>query len=493
MTLINQRASTRVPETRVTNDEVLLGYERIILGYALTPSNAPHVAQDLEGIEPSQFLLPAHEHIFAAIKDHAGRSDIQMRVTTALIGDRAPRALNAIRQGLPSFIIECTQAADCLDAAAMHHYARLVRQAHGQRKGIILLEQIRTAFLAGDDAAVSLGLLGFADVLGDVPPVEHEDIRPMYGNIAALLDAGIPEPPSPDILHRQDQVGLFYRGKVNVLFGDPECGKTWIALAAIVEVLNRGGRAAFLDLDHNGMEEITSRLLLLGAHPAQLADTERFRYCEPDDAVALEFFAGDVAAWRSDIAVVDSLGEVMPMLGLSSNSPDDFTTGNRKVMTRLANSGAGVVAIDHLPKDEGARAHGQTGTVAKKRVANGASLRVTAKDQFTPGHGGSANISIHKDRPGGLRRHSPPGKNAPAGRFVMVQRGESVEWLVTRPITEAAATPQGVSTTDLSVVLNLPKEHRTRRKIQDHLGCGSDKAQRLLNKLRELGEGGIDE
>lgn len=492
MTLINQRAGQRVPETRVTNDEILLGFERIVLGYALSPINAPHAAAEIKDIDPAHFLMPAHEHVFASIKRHVGHPDIQMRVTAELIGVNAHRALNALEQGIPAFITECVAAADCLDADTMRFYAAKVRNAFVRRRGKALLDQTASAFMNDDFDAVNLALLTFADLVGDRPATE-ESSAPQYGDIATMLTQGLPDPPQPEILHRQDKVALFYRSKVNVLFGDPECGKTWIALAAIVEVLNSGGKGAFLDLDHNGQEEVVARLLLLGAHPARLGDLDRFRYCEPEDAIDLEWFAGDVASWRPDLAVVDSLGELLPMLGLSSNSPDDFTAGNRKVLTRLANSGAAVVAIDHLPKDEGARAQGQTGTMAKKRAANGASLRVTAKDQFTPGHGGSANISIHKDRPGGLRRHSPPGKNTPAGRFVMVQRGEIVEWLVTRPLTESAATPQGASTEDVAKVLNLPKEARTKRKIQDHFGWGSDRAHRTLQKVRELGEGGDEE
>jgi len=34
------------------------------------------------------------------------------------------------------------------------------------------------------------------------------------------------------LLRRADGQCIFYAGKVNVLYGDPECGKTWIALAA---------------------------------------------------------------------------------------------------------------------------------------------------------------------------------------------------------------------------------------------------------------------
>src|SRR5690625_756007 len=88
--------------------------------------------------------------------------------------------------------------------------------------------------------------------------------RVQYGNVGALLAGEIPPAPIPEILARQDGTGLFYPGQVNMLFGDPETGKTFVALAAIVESINAGCKAAMLDLDHNGMESIVSRLIDMG-------------------------------------------------------------------------------------------------------------------------------------------------------------------------------------------------------------------------------------
>ena len=64
-----------------------------------------------------------------------------------------------------------------------------------------------------------------------------------YVDVAALLDGTLPEPPAPDLLRRSDSNALFYAGQVNLLFGDPESGKTWVALAAVEEALREGGTA----------------------------------------------------------------------------------------------------------------------------------------------------------------------------------------------------------------------------------------------------------
>ncbi|ORI11757.1 hypothetical protein BJD99_01040 [Rhodococcus sp. 1163] len=74
------------------------------------------------------------------------------------------------------------------------------------------------------------------------PPIREtgntETERDLYTDIAALLDGTIPEPPAPEILQRSDGHALFYTGQVNLVFGDPESGKTWVALAAGAEVLS---------------------------------------------------------------------------------------------------------------------------------------------------------------------------------------------------------------------------------------------------------------
>lgn len=311
---------------------------------------------------------------------------------------------------------------------------------------------------------------------------------PSYSDMDVIFDGDEPEVPVPTVLKRVDGHALLYPGKVNVLYGDSESGKTWIALAGIAEVLCSGGRAAFVDLDHNGPREIGVRLVFLGVPELVVRDQDRFRHCEPKDAAELDWFIGDLAGWQSGMIVVDSLGEVMPMLGLSSNSPDEYTAGNRRVLTPLAVGDTVVVAIDHMPKDEGAREKGQTGTLAKKRAVNGVTLRVTAKDQFTPGRGGSAILTVSKDRPGGLREHcSRSGRTAVAGTFIMHDHGDrKLTWRITSPLQEVVPdVVRLVPVTDLAALDSLDPPPRSKRDVQDRLSWGSNRAHSTLKVWRE--------
>lgn len=323
--------------------------------------------------------------------------------------------------------------------------------------------------------------------LGDFAPYTPPASGPTYGDVAALLDGTMPTPPETDVMFRDDGVAMLYSGKVNVLFGDSESGKTWIALAALAEVLGSGGRVAVIDLDHNGIVETVTRLLALGVPPGVLADLDRFRYCEPEDAADLDAYVADLAAWRPWAVAADSLGEILPMLGLSSNSPDEYTIGNRRVLVPLAAAGAAVIAIDHLPKDEAAREKGQTGTMAKRRSINGVSLRVTVRAQFAPGRGGTAGLTISKDRPGGLRAYCPEGKGTAAGVFVLdAQSDGTLTWHVAAPTTPKP--DGGAPDEDVAELDSLDPPPRSQRDVQERLRWGSDRAMRALRTWRDLRE-----
>lgn len=320
----------------------------------------------------------------------------------------------------------------------------------------------------------------------DWPDVTGQGDEGPFVDVAALLAGGLPEPPQPVLLRRKDGNCLFYANKINVMFGDPECGKTWIGLAAIVEALRGGRRVAIIDLDHNGAAEIIGRLLMLGATPEMLSNSALFRLAEPEDEDELILAVAELRRWKPAVVLVDSLGELLPLLGMSSNSPDDYTKAHRRVLTPLANAGAAVVVVDHLPKSDDARAHGQTGTMAKRRAVNGVSLRVTVHEAFAPGRGGAANLRVEKDRPGGVRRHCPDtSKNPPAGRFVMkTHDDQTTEWWVTVPKIDNPSTDAlDADVAELDALLPPP---RSQRDVRERMKWGADRAMTALRKWREL-------
>jgi hypothetical protein len=325
------------------------------------------------------------------------------------------------------------------------------------------------------------------------PEPEPEQSAPLYVDIAQLLAGGMPEPPAPVLLRRQDGHCLFYARAVNVLFGDPESGKSWVALAAATEALRSSRRVLMIDADHNGAHAIVSRLLALGAPGAVLGDSERFRYAEPDDREHLVAVIADAKRWRPAVAVVDSIGEVLPLLGMSSNSPDDYTTAHRQVLRPLKLAGAAVIAVDHLAKNAVSRGFGPTGTAAKRRTFDGASIRVTLRDSFAPGRGGCCALSVNKDRHGGLRRNCPDTGSAPApaGLFRLAEdRDGRLSWSVSEPSADDVEQPEGERQRhdpqrDAATLGDLDRPPASVRDVKDRMGWGTDRASEALGLFRE--------
>lgn len=305
---------------------------------------------------------------------------------------------------------------------------------------------------------------------GNTDSVRNPDCG--YANIAALFDGGIPEPPIPEICTRSDGIGLFYSGQFNVVFGDPESGKTLLCDYATVETLNNGGKVLRLDMDHNGVDSTVSRLLGFGASEEALRDPDRFLYVEPVDRAQAVAVIEDMTDWKPTLVIIDSIGELLPLFGAGSNSADEFTDVHSRVIKPLTRIGACVVGIDHLAKGSDSRAFGPTGTAAKKRAIGGTSIRVKVDSAFTPDKGGSAYLSIHKDRHGGLRRNSPSGDREPlCGKFVIL--GNQAR--IAAPLRDERNPDETADTEDIEAINALDPPPTTVRDARERLGWRTDR------------------
>lgn len=318
--------------------------------------------------------------------------------------------------------------------------------------------------------------------------IAHPEVIPVrnpecgYVDIAALLDGGIPDPPVPSICNRADGIGLFYPGQFNVVFGDPESGKTLLCDYATVEVLNAGGKVLRLDLDHNGPDSTVSRLIDFGANEDALRNPDRFLYVEPADRAQAIAVIEDMVAWEPTLVIIDSIGELLPMFGAGSNSPDDFTDVHTRVIKPLTRIGACVVGIDHLAKGADSRLQGPTGTLAKKRAIGGTSIRVKVDSAFTPDKGGSAWLSIHKDRHGGLRRHSPVGDREPlCGKFVIL--GGTCR--IAAPMGDERNPDEAADPADVAALGALDPPPASAREARERLKWRDDRSRKAFKAWKE--------
>ena len=85
---------------------------------------------------------------------------------------------------------------------------------------------------------------------------------PLGPVVAGLLDGSL-ERLTPKVGQVAGAGFLFYPGKVNSLFGESGCGKTWTALVVAAMVLRSGGAVVYVDLEDDAAG-VVGRLLDLG-------------------------------------------------------------------------------------------------------------------------------------------------------------------------------------------------------------------------------------
>ncbi len=239
-------------------------------------------------------------------------------------------------------------------------------------------------------------------------------------DLSSYIDGDGPTVAQPTIGRTVGGPPMFYRRRVNALYAPSECGKTHLVKLVMAQVLSDGGVAVYVDQDDNGPDAVVRDLLRLGVTPDALRD--RFRYIAPDESVVWsDLFA---AADGADIVVFDTTNELLSLQRVNPNDNEGVTAVMREIPRRVARLGPAVVLLDHVPKDPDAPRDGPTSAASKKNAINGVMYRLDLVRQFVPGRGGSARVTIHKDRPGAVRAETADGRSL--GVFVMESDGDRI-------------------------------------------------------------------
>lgn len=301
-----------------------------------------------------------------------------------------------------------------------------------------------------------------------------------YIDVAGVLDGTVTAPQTTSGGRRSDGVPLLYGPAVNVLVGAPEAGKTLVAGGMAADELFSHGSCLWADLDHNGAAALLHRLISFGVHRDILTDPARFRLALPEDAEAVAEIVTDAVRWRPSLAIVDSVGELLPMFGANSNDADDYTRVHRAVLTRLAGAGAAVLALDHEAKGIESRAYGATGSAAKKRAVDGALLRVSNVRPFAPETGGEAHLTVVKDRHGALRALAG-GREPTVARFVLSPVTGGMHYRFELPAYTAPA-----SAADVDLLAGLMPPPANVRDIKARMGWGSTRAAAAWRDFQDV-------
>ncbi len=209
----------------------------------------------------------------------------------------------------------------------------------------------------------------------------------------------------PSILERTDGECLFYPGKVHCIFGVSESAKSWLALEACRQQLLAGEVVWYLDFEDDAHSVVGDRLVATMDVPEDLV-VGQLAYFNPDGPVSDEVIdhllclEGDPPS----LVVIDGVTEALAASGLDSNSSEDVATFQR-LASALAQAGAAVVLIDHLPKDAPVTEMNPIGS-QHKRSGISVLFRVLPVEGFGRGRAGKSVVRECKDRPGHVKRLS---------------------------------------------------------------------------------------
>lgn len=195
--------------------------------------------------------------------------------------------------------------------------------------------------------------------------------------------------------------GLFYGAAVNTLAGEPGLGKSWIAVAASLHVLRRGGSVIVLDYEDSA-RTWAQRLRSLGAEQEQLMDLLYFRGAGAPAEADLDWLPRLAGAAPDVLVVIDSLAEALAAAGLDENLAGDVTSWHQRIARPLADAGATVLLIDHLAKDSSSRGRWARGSGAKLAAITGAAFRLEITEPFSRERSGLGQLVISKDRYGAV-------------------------------------------------------------------------------------------
>lgn len=258
---------------------------------------------------------------------------------------------------------------------------------------------------------------------------------------------------------------LFYAGRSNGMHGEPEGGKSWVAMIAMAQTLAEHDNVLFIDYEDNEAG-VVERLRSLGVKDCVI-DSYRFDYVHPEEPLgagspALGDLAVLLAAKPYALIVIDSTGEAMGMEGLDPLNNADSNTFVNRLVRRCVGTGACVLLIDHVAKGRETRGDWAIGAQHKRAMIRGASYVVENKKPFARGTDGELVLKVAKDTPGHIRGRVAHG--APAARLTIAFDPET-----------------GAADYHLDAQIS-PNEHLA-HKIEAHLKMNPGASKRALRAL----------
>jgi hypothetical protein len=231
---------------------------------------------------------------------------------------------------------------------------------------------------------------------------ENEEIATSSWIPQDITDMQLEDEPGPSILKREDGNHILYANKINAIFGESESGKTWIAIEAVRQELQKGHCVFYMDFEDSA-RGIRGRLKTMGVDSSGL---RHFRYANPDEGLTrgiVEVIQSEIQIHKPSLIVIDGVNAAMNLLGLDLEKNKDATTFSQLILRPLRMENACILTIDHVTKSKDTRGNYAIGAQAKRADIDGVAIAVDVAMPFGRGLDGCLNLKVTKDRPGFVR------------------------------------------------------------------------------------------
>lgn len=228
---------------------------------------------------------------------------------------------------------------------------------------------------------------------------QFEDLRQLASGIELL--------PTPTVFQREDGQGLFYRGAVNDLHGEPGCGKSMIAQIATAQELKSNHDVIYIDYEDSA-RNVVKRLLLLGVTGEAIVTHLHYvrPSAKPSSPTSLDGWKETLAyADTATLSIIDGVTSCLAYASLDSNSGDDIAAWYNTMPRLISACGPAVVLIDHVVKSKDNRGRYAGGSMQKLALIDGISYSVDMTKPVGKGLRGTIVIKSSKDRISEIEEH----------------------------------------------------------------------------------------
>lgn len=207
--------------------------------------------------------------------------------------------------------------------------------------------------------------------------------------------------PVPGLLDLGGSIKLLYQGdektpRANILFGAPGCGKTWLALTALVQLAESGQRCWYVDYE-NSRPELVARMKALGLSRAGAKRVTYTRASMEEPRALHERMKA--RGGRYGLMVLDGWNAALRSMGVDENSTGEVTGWYQRWVVTIPT----VLILDHVAKNaDGFGPRTAIGSQAKSAVLSGIEWFVEKVRGFGTKSSGALRLTHGKDRPGGI-------------------------------------------------------------------------------------------